>query len=232
MLRTITLFSIAALSYAGQLASQSALVTALGGPGTTETFGSFLISPGSTASLNCSPLNSFAICDGFGPGLVAPGFNITFGSNIGRVDAAGYRGAPAQEVGSLGAPIIVTFTTPVTAFGVNIRAFSGAPDTATVTIFGPDDATVIGTIPGVALSTTGTPVFVGWQANTGIGAFQLTPTTQVYSPPMENLEFGGTVVAPTPAPPAWLLILAGLALLGIYRFLVTKRSAPSFDSPL
>ena len=136
------------------------------------------------------------------------------------MDGAGYRGAPTEEVGAFGQPLIVSFPTPVTAFGVNIRAFAGAPDTATVTVYAPDGVTVIGTISGVALSTTGTPVFVGWQAGSGIGAVQFTPTTQVYSPPIENLEFGGTVgsIPPTPAPPAWMLIATGLAGLGLYRY--------------
>lgn len=235
MLRTIVLFLIAALSYAGQLASQSALVTALGGPGTTENFGNFTISNGTAANLTCATLNATAVCNGQGPGLVVPGINITFGSLAGQWNGVNYHSAPAQEVGSNGQPLTVTFTTPVNAFGVYIRAYPGFAATPTATILGPDDATVIGIIPNISLnSTTGALVFVGWQANSGIGAVQFTQTGAVYSAPMESLEFGGTAttVSPTPAPPAWLLIVTGLALLGIYRFRVTKRSAPSFDSPL
>jgi hypothetical protein len=220
MTKPTLLFLLASMTYAGQLASQAALVTALGGPGTTETFSHFSLASGAAANLDCSALNSTAVCNGQGPGLVVPGINITFGSQTGQWNGVNYFGSPAQEVAAKGQPLTVTFTTPVTAFGVYVRAYTGFAATATATILGPDDATVIGTIPNVTLNNTTGLVFIGWQASSGIGAVQFTQSGQGYSAPIENLEFGGTAspISTTPAPPAWLLIATGLAGLGLYRY--------------
>ncbi len=200
---------------AGQIASQAALETALGGVGTLETFGGFTVANGSAAGLDCATLNSTSICNGQGPGLVAPGFNVTF-SGGGQWDGVNYFGAPSQEILSVGQPLTISFTTPVSAFGIDLRAFTGFPATATVTILGLDDVTVVGTISGVSLDTSGAPVFVGWENDPGIGEVEFSQTGQGWSPLVTNLQFGIAGGA-VPEPMTFALSGFGLAIVAALR---------------
>jgi hypothetical protein len=217
------LFLIGSVAQAGQLASQAALTAALGGSLITENFNHFSVASGIGINLTCATLNSSAVCNSQGPGLVVQGINIAFGSGQGQWNGVSYYGSPAQEVGSHGQPVTVTFTTPVTAFGLNVRAYVGFPATATVTMLATDNVTVVGTIPNIVLdSVGGTTTFAGWQNTAGIGAVQITQTGQTYGGPIEALQFGGTPggIAPTttPAPSTWVLFAIGLAALGLLQW--------------
>lgn len=175
--------------------SRPALQALLGGPGMLENFESFNVSAGNAAGLDCAVLNSTSICNGQGPGLVVPGVAFTWGTGGGQWDGAGWFGAPSREILSgtpAGQPLIIDFTIPVDAFGVDLRAFTDFPATATMTIFGTDDITVLGTV-SVSLSTSGVPVFAGWEDISGIGRVTLTQTGQPWSPLIDNLEFGKRV---------------------------------------
>jgi hypothetical protein len=136
-------------------------------------------------------LNSAATCNGQGPGLVVPGVNFNFTAK-GQWNGAGYFGAPSREILSNSQPLTIEFTTPVTIFAVDLRAYVGFPATATLTMYGLDDATIIGTLAPVYLSTTGVPTRVAWQDDTGIGKIVATQTGQPWSPIIDNLEFGAT----------------------------------------
>jgi hypothetical protein len=201
---------------AGQIASQADLQTVLGGPGTLETFEGFSLASGTAVGLDCATLNSAATCNGQGPGLVAPGFSITFSDAGGQWDGAGYFGAPSQEILDAGQPLTISFTSPVSAFGIDLRAFSGFPATATVTILGLDDVTVVGTISGVSLDSGGDPVFVGWENDPGIGEVQFSQTGESWSPIVTNLEFG-TAGGAVPEPMTFALSGFGLAIVAALR---------------
>lgn len=207
---------------AGEISSQAALETVLGGVGTLETFQGFSVASGNAASIGCATLNSSAICSGQGPGLVVPGIDITFGSGGGQWDGANYYGSTSEEILSgspAGQPLAVTFTTSVSAFGVDLRAFAGFPATATVTILGLDDTTVIGTISGVSLGTDGIPVFVGWEDTSGIGEVEFTQSGQAWSPIIDNLQFGTAV----PEPASSVLFGVGLTLIAALRQRLNRR---------
>ncbi len=210
-----TLVILAATSaQGGPIASRPALVALLGGPGTLENFEAFNVALGSAVGIDCAVLSSTAICNGQGPGLVVPGVSFTFGSGGGQWDGAGYFGSPSKEILSgvpAGQPLVIDFASSVGAFGVDLRAFSGFGATANAQIFGPDDTTLIGTLAGITLSSSGVPVFAGWSDAAGIGRVSLTQTGLAWSPIIDNLEFGNIGSVAVPEPGSFLLLLIGLA---------------------
>ena len=207
-----------AVAQAGPLTDRTQLTTLLVGPGTIETFEGFPVASGAAAGLGCSVLNSASVCGGQGPGLVVSGVNFTWGSGGGQWDGAGYYGSTSKEILSgtpAGQPLVITFTSPVSGFGVDLRAFSGFPATATVSIYGSDDTTLIGAIAGIDLPSSGDLVFAGWWDSSGIGKVDLTQTGWSWSPIIDNLEFGGGSAIPEPA--TVVFCVAGFAVLGILR---------------
>jgi hypothetical protein len=200
---------------AGAIGSRAALQALLGGPGTLEDFEAFSIASGSAVVTGVALLNSTTIVNGQGPGLVVPGVDFTFGTGLLQWDGAGYFGSPSKEILSgapAGQPISIDWTaSPVRAFGIDLRAFTGFGATATMLIFGPDHTTLIGTLPGVGLPDSGVPLFVGWEDAGGIGKVSFTQLGQPWSPIIDNLEFGGTASVPEPT----ALTLLGIGLAGM-----------------
>ena len=155
---------------------------------TVEDFQAYPIAHGRAVTLDCPVLNSAAICNGQGPGLVVAGFDISF-NDIGQWNGGGYFGSLSKEVISNGRPLTIDFTAPVTAVAVNLRNYTGFPATAALTVYGLDGITVIGTLSGIRFGSGGAPWRVGWQADAGIGKLTLTQTGQAWSPIIDNLEF-------------------------------------------
>jgi hypothetical protein len=204
---------------ASSITTRANLQAILGGPGTLETFETFVPPAGSFAFVTCNPIDSAAVCNGQGPGLVVPGLSIT--GNPAWQDA-GYFGLPSRTLGDNidAANTQFRFTVPVTAFGADLFAYAGfASADATVTIFAPNFTTVIGQITGITLLTTGT--FAGWQDAAGIGAFSLAynGTLPGYIPNTDNVEFG---TAATTVPEPATLFMLGAGLVGVVR---RQRSA-------
>lgn len=207
-----------AVAQAGSIIDRTQLTTLLGGPGTVEDFEGFAVANDSSGGLNCVVLNSASVCNGQGPGLVVNGVNFTFGSGGGQWDGAGYFGSTSKELLSgspPGQPLVIDFTSPVSGFGVDLRAFSGYGATATLSIYAGNDTTPIGTLANIDLSSDGSLVFAGWWDPSGIGKVELTEVRQPWSPIIDNLEFGGGSGIPEPA--TVTLCIAGLAALGILR---------------
>ena len=157
--------------------------------GTVETFEAFPIAPGTAANINCPVLNATAICSSEGPGLVVSGVNFVFDGWGAQWDGAGYYGAPSREFVAIRKPLTVDFTTPVTVFGIQLRALARYGATASMTVYGLDDSTVIGTLSGIELSTRGVPRLVAWQDQGGIGKVVLSQFDQPSSPVIDNLNF-------------------------------------------
>ena len=184
----------ASAAEAAPIASRPALQALLVG-GTLEDFESFAVASGTAVGLSCATLDATAVCNGQGPGLVVPGISFPL-SVIGQWNGAGYFGSPSRELLAGDPASVIDFGVPVQAFGVDLRAFAGFPGTATVTVFASDDVTPIGTLASIALGASGAPVFAGWEDLAGIGRVEVTQTGQVWTPPIDNLEFG---IVPEPS---------------------------------
>ena len=198
----------AGIAQGASIANRATLNGLLGGGGILEDFESFNIGSGSANIVDCGLLNSSAICDGQGPELVLPGIDIS-GSTTIQWNGSGYFGSTSREILGNSNLLNIDFNVTVDAFGLDLRAFSGFPATASMTVFATDDTTVIGTISNISLLTDGVPVFAGWEDLGGIGRVSLTQTGQRWSPIIDNLEFGDVESVPEP-----LTILGTTTALG------------------
>lgn len=201
---------------AAPIVSRAGLQAILGGAGSVEDFESFAIGTGDATTLDCFTLTSAAVCNGQGPGLVIGGVSFVFSPGAGQWNGQAYYGAPSRELLSNGQPLLVDFSSPVSAFGVDLRAFSGYPATAAIAVYGADDATLLGTIASIDLASSGVPVFAGWEHAPGIGSFSLTQSAHSWSPIIDNLEFGSADLS-IPEPASALLLAAGLIALRLLR---------------
>ena len=214
-------FTVTEQAKAGSLVStRTGLNTLLGGTGTTENFEKFNVSNGTASTLVASTLNSGTSTNDQGPGLVANG--VTFQGTSLQWNGSGYFGSPSKEILAVGRRLTINFTTAVNAFGLDLRAFTGSPATATVKIFGSDNSTVLNTFNAISLATTGASTFFGYQDLTAsVGKIELTQSGQSWSPIIDNLTFGKAqpTAVPTPA------LLPGLIGLGVAALRKRKAEA-------
>ncbi len=217
------LLAIASIACGATVFSQSELAASLSTSGIVDTFNTFGVASGTSTAINCALLTAGTTCNGQGPSLVASGAQFSFGSGGGQWDGSGYYGSTSGEIvgrqNTSGTPapqmLTITFTMPVTTLGLDIRAFTGYAATATVTIFGMDDHTVIGVMQNINLNANGSSVFAGWQDMAGIGKVQLSQTGEYWSPVLDFLEYGASSNVQPSVPEPASLILVGLGLLGI-----------------
>ena len=202
-------FGIHRVSAGTIISDRTQLNTILGGSGVTENFENYNVPDGDARPLQAT-LDSSTVVNGQGPGLVVNGVTFVAGSSVLQWNGANYFGSPSKELVAV-QPMNIDFSVPVNAFGLDLRAFTGFGDTATVTIFGTDDSTVLDTISPIGLAGTGVPVFFGYQDIAGIGKIELTQQSQFWSPIIDNLTFGQSAAASTPEPSTVL----GLGLLGL-----------------
>jgi hypothetical protein len=216
-------FGIHRVSAGTIISDRTQLNTILGGSGVTENFENYNVPDGDARPLQAT-LDSSTVVNGQGPGLVVNGVTFVAGSSVLQWNGANYFGSPSKELVAV-KPMNIDFSVPVNAFGLDLRAFTGFGDTATVTIFGTDDSTVLDTISPIGLAGTGVPVFFGYQDIAGIGKIELTQQSQFWSPIIDNLTFGQSAAASTPEPSTVL----GLGLLGLGA-LVKRQLKPKPDS--
>jgi hypothetical protein len=214
---TLSLLRIGGPAQAAAIATRTDLQTILGGSGTLEDFESYIIPDGSAMNLlDITVLDSTSVTNGQGPGLVIPGVSFSLGmggflqAGLGDWNGAAYFGSPSKEILTGNSILAINFASPVRAFGMDLRAFTGFGATATMSVFGPDGATPIGLISSIGLSDDGIPLFAGWEDKSGIGRvelkqFILTQHIQNWSPIIDNLEFGGR---PVLEPSSLMLMLA------------------------
>ena len=204
-------FGIHRVSAGTIISDRTQLNTILGGSGVTENFENYNVPDGNGDGLQAT-LDSSTVVNGQGPGLVVNGVTFVAGSSNLKWNGANYFGSPSKELVADGQQLMnIDFSVPVNAFGLDLRAFTGFGDTATVTIFGTDDSTVLDIISPIGLAGTGVPVFFGYQDIAGIGKIELTQQSWFWSPIIDNLTFGQSAAASTPEPSTVL----GLGLLGL-----------------
>ncbi len=118
--------------------------------------------------------------------------------------------------------LTVTFSSAVTAFGIDLGSFFGLPippgvtPGAATTGYGAD--VTIGTAQGnflVDLASTRNFTFFGVTSDTAFTSFTITgATTQAgASTVFDNIKYG-TAIAPVPEPASWALMIGGLGFVG------------------
>ena len=209
---SLLLLGLGSRGFAGMIVNRASLQSILGGPGTLENFEGYAPPPGGAVffgGVSGCIVTPAAICNGQGPGLVVPGFYVSPSGNGWQWNDAGYYGAPSREIVADGG-LSIKFIVPVTAVGLDLRAFSGFSVTAAMFLVAEDDTTVIGVISDISLSSSGAPVFAGWEDAGGIGRVHLIASGQgPWSPIIDNLEFG--VGSPgVPEPSSFVLLWSGV----------------------
>jgi hypothetical protein len=206
------ILTVAEAKAGGVVADRPTLNTILGGSAMNEGFESYNFSglTDTAAVLNVTTLDSTTVANGQGPGLVIPGLSITDSSNL-QWNSDGYFGLVTQSLSGGYGPLVVSFTSLTTAFGLDLETYSGYPNTFTVTVYAGDDTTVLYTT-SITASVPTPAVFFGYQDTGGIGAVSFSSPSQGFSPVIDNLEFGSGAV---PEPSSIVLAsIAGLAGLG------------------
>ena len=200
------------IATAGVIADRATLDALLGASEVTENFEAFSIAPGGSTFLGITSLNAGTTTLGQGPGLVVPGVQFGSPTNL-QWNGAGYFGQPSKDILGYN-PLAINFAIPTNAFGLDLLAFKGYPETATVTIYGADDISEIAKISGIGLPSSASPIFFGYSDNSGIGKVLLEQQPDRWSPIIDNLSFG--TPTPIPEPATMLLLGSGLIGLGVY----------------
>jgi hypothetical protein len=168
----------------------------LGRRAVKEDFGALAVAPGTPQFVGRS-LDCATVVGGQGPGLVVPGVRFTSeaGPSPGvQWNGKGFCGQPFKGVsgtneGELPALLRVHFAPPAEAFGLDLLAFDGFPDAATVTLFAPDGKTVLASGSDVPLLSAASPVFFGCRAPGGVGRVEIGGRFP-FTPAVARLEFG------------------------------------------
>ncbi len=233
----------------GFIPDRATLDALVNGNAVTEGFERYVFSPTgfppSILLLN-SALDSQTITLPFGgdvpqgPGLVVDGVRFLGGPYFIWI-GDGNSGLHSQTIKGAGhiissnPPMAFQFTQPTTAFGLDMELGANTSDTVTVTVFGPDLVTILGTMADIPVNGP-VPVFVGFSDPNGIGLVQL----QRYIPPslarfvdsvtIDNLTFGPASTASAVPEPATALLLA-LGLSAIPRVIAQHRKRVRTSPP-
>lgn len=211
---------------AGVVSSRTVLDNILGANQVLEDFEGFSIS--SQTRYSGGPLNYDTTVGALGNHLVKPGvtyqrnpdYDISLSGYRGiDLNPNGYVGATSQRLSGAGGCCSASirddfqfiFTAPVTAFGVDLTAYTGFDASGTVSVY--DTAGTLLGSQAITGSVAGT--FFGWENSAGIGKvfFHDVPTRNYIQ--FDNLGVG---VAPVPVSGAvWLFASALTGWFGVKR---------------
>jgi hypothetical protein len=200
--------ALAGTAAAGQISDRTTLDTILGVNQILEDFESFEISAANAVGLDVFTLDNTNTANGQGPGLVEPGANYLDPSQIGlQWNGDNYFGINSKTLMAAGnaGMMTITYSTAVTAMGIDLRAFSGFGYSGTVTVFDTSGAVISTT--NISLASGGPEsVFFGWENAAGIGSVEIHSSSYTWSPIIDNHGYGAV---PTPGT-ASLLLIGGL----------------------
>ena len=214
--------TIAAPVYAGiEIPDRATLNALLGASAVTEDFQDINLGGTNFVQVN-TPFNSSTLIPAAGPvpaqgpGLVVPG--ISFNSPGGlRVSQNVGVTNPTQVLRTImNDSLLIDFTHPVNAFGLDFIYNSGVTQTAHVDILGADDTTVLQTHDFGSFSGAQGAAFFFGVTEPGIGGVRITETLDGTTDPffitVDNVTF-----AAVPEPSTGLLVLTGIAGLVWWR---------------
>jgi hypothetical protein len=195
---------------AAVIIDRAALNSIVGSLAVAVNFEAYNLAAGQATGVNANFLNSLTTLtvasDIQGPNLVPAG--VSFSGTTLQWNDKNYFGAPSREILATQNTLTITFSSPTTAFGLDVRNFQGYSSTMTVTVFGADGTTTIFTAANFALS--GTPIFFGYADTNGILRVTLSNSGSPWSPIIDNLTF-----AAIPEPTTWMLLATGLSAVAI-----------------
>lgn len=215
---------------ASQLSSRSDLNTLLGANLIFEDFEGVTVN--SQVRYSGGPYNASVDFAGLGTHLIVEGVTFQRNTSVVGVGAPGYRsidwnpngyfGATSQRLsgsgGSGGAStrndFQFIFTAPVTAFGVDLTAYTGFASSGKASVYDTND-NLLGTVD-VTGTVAGT--FFGWENVGGIGKVFFHDNPNANYIQFDNLGFGATVPVPGAV---WLF---GSAMVGMMGFARRKQS--------
>jgi len=127
---------------------------------TTETFETYVLSPGGAENLNITYLDENAIANGQGPGLVLDG--CIYACNAGSLqwNDAGYYGQPSRDIlaNSGDGLLIMKYDVAVQGMALTLHAFDGYPDNTTINVYD-SNGTLIHTSAGIAVPNSAPVAF-------------------------------------------------------------------------
>lgn len=171
--------AMAAPTRAAVVLDRATLNSIVGGLAISENFEAYQIAAGGALAFNgVNALTSATILTSGtaqGPGLVMPGVSFS-GLNV-QWNAQAYYGAPSREILFNSNSLTIDFSTPATAFGLDLRNFSGYSSTVSVTVLAANGTTVL--YSGSGLNLSGTAQFFGFEDAGGIGRVTLITNKRV-----------------------------------------------------
>jgi hypothetical protein len=145
------------------------------------------------------------------PSLAFPGFTLNSTGSSLQLDAPGYFGATNYELlGGDNATLTIDFNATQSAFAIDLRDFSGYGGTDTITVYGADDTTVLGTY---YIALNGSVVtFTDTGESAPIGAVNLGVVSgEDWSGILQSVTYNGAASTPEPG----TLTLLGVGIVGL-----------------
>ncbi|MCG3131283.1 MAG: hypothetical protein FLDDKLPJ_02073 [Phycisphaerae bacterium] len=169
------------------IATRAELNDLLVGGGTTDDFETYVIADGSIENTFVFDLQDTTIVNGQGPGLVHDGA-IYFSSRHLVWCGNGFNGSRTRTILADARSMAIAFDVRTQLMGVDVQAFEGFGDTANVRIFSTAGQLLGST--NLTLPDDGTPVFVGFRHDAGIGTVEFTNSSNNQSPLLNDHTYG------------------------------------------